>query len=257
MSNQYFYVYAYLDPRKPGNYEYSGFRFNFEPMYIGKGYGYRSKWRYHKHNLYLMNKINKIKRCGLRIITVFIMRGLYEQMALNLEQELIAVVGRKDLEKGPLVNMTDGGEGTCGRPVPEKVLANFVKRGKEHYQYGKPRSADVRKKISNTLKGRKLPKEVCEKISKALTGKKLSLEHIQSLKDAVRPPATEENRKKRSMTMKGHKWSSETIEKRRAGIKQSWVGRKLKFPETNGTNSTKMKKRLGLCTMSVKCAEEV
>ena len=36
-----FYVYVYLDPRKPGNYEYLengiGISFDFKPFYVGKG----------------------------------------------------------------------------------------------------------------------------------------------------------------------------------------------------------------------------
>ena len=34
-----YYTYIYLDPRKPGNYYYSGLTvcFLFEPFYVGKG----------------------------------------------------------------------------------------------------------------------------------------------------------------------------------------------------------------------------
>ncbi len=36
-----FYVYIYLDPRKPGNFVYGDFLFKFEPFYDGKGKGDR------------------------------------------------------------------------------------------------------------------------------------------------------------------------------------------------------------------------
>lgn len=34
-----FYVYVYLDPRKEGKYVYGEFQFDYEPFYVGKGYG--------------------------------------------------------------------------------------------------------------------------------------------------------------------------------------------------------------------------
>jgi hypothetical protein len=36
-----FYTYIYLDPRKPGNFKYGKYEFNYEPFYVGKGYNER------------------------------------------------------------------------------------------------------------------------------------------------------------------------------------------------------------------------
>ena len=32
-----YYVYIYIDPRKPGKFKYGEYEFDYEPFYIGKG----------------------------------------------------------------------------------------------------------------------------------------------------------------------------------------------------------------------------
>ena len=61
-----FYVYIYLDPRKPGEYVYDDLKFDFEPFYVGKGIGNRLNrhiylYKYDNCNSFKYNKINKIK----------------------------------------------------------------------------------------------------------------------------------------------------------------------------------------------------
>jgi hypothetical protein len=34
-----YYVYAFLDKSKPGNFNYGDLKFDYEPFYIGKGTG--------------------------------------------------------------------------------------------------------------------------------------------------------------------------------------------------------------------------
>ena len=60
-----FYVYAYLDPRKPGIYTYGEYTFDYEPFYIGKGTGsrlYRHLWESENNttNNYKFRLIKKI-----------------------------------------------------------------------------------------------------------------------------------------------------------------------------------------------------
>ena len=64
-----FYVYVYLDPRRPGLFSFDSYCFDFEPFYIGKGkekrfLGKLQDAKRGEHG-YLYNKIRKILRSGL------------------------------------------------------------------------------------------------------------------------------------------------------------------------------------------------
>lgn len=71
--------------------------------------------------------------------------GLTREDACNKEKELISFYGRRDLREGVLVNLTDGGE----------MNTNI--------------GPEVRAKISNSLKGRKLSEETKSKLREAVT----------------------------------------------------------------------------------------
>ncbi len=112
-----FYVYAHYKP----NEHY--------PFYIGKG---SSKRAYTKSNRTVWWK-NIVNKYGLRV--EFIAVDLSEEMANDVEKEMIRKYGRADQNCGPLINLTNGGEGTSG-----------------HYP-----SAETRKKLSESRKGPKHP----------------------------------------------------------------------------------------------------
>jgi hypothetical protein len=38
-----YFIYCFLDPRKPGDFIYDDLKFDYEPIYIGKGKGIRPK----------------------------------------------------------------------------------------------------------------------------------------------------------------------------------------------------------------------
>jgi len=116
-----YYVYIYLDPRKQGRCIYGDYCFLYEPFYVGKGSNYRYKQKMNR-NKYFKNKINKIKKSGLKPIIIKLEKNLTEKESFILESKLIKIIGRNDLNKGPLVNFTDGGEGTSGRIVTEDEL---------------------------------------------------------------------------------------------------------------------------------------
>lgn len=109
------YVYAYCDPRKPLNKTILDIYFEFEPFYIGKGnhdriyiHLYKSR---HKRNLPIYAKISKLQKLGY-IIPIVICKELNsDEEACSIEMMLIETIGRKDKNLGPLVNLSDGGEG--------------------------------------------------------------------------------------------------------------------------------------------------
>lgn len=112
-----FYVYVYLDPRKPGDYIYGDLRFSNEPFYVGKG----KKYRYKDHlneketkNIVKHNKINKIRNDGLMPIIQILYDKLTNEESLVLEIKTIRQIGRLNIKTGPLTNLTDGGEGHVG-----------------------------------------------------------------------------------------------------------------------------------------------
>jgi len=112
MKENRFYVYAYLDPRKPGKYKYGEFEFDYEPFYIGKG-----KYQRHKQhlkekknntsNILKFNIINKIRKATKKEpIIIKIKTKLSEKDAYKLEEKLIKTIGNRfhNMKKGPLAN---------------------------------------------------------------------------------------------------------------------------------------------------------
>ena len=82
--------------------------------------------------------------------------------ALVKEKELIKFYGRKDLGLGPLVNLTDGGEGSLNRKLSLESRKKISVANK-----GKKLSEETKLKISNTEKGRIFSEETRKKISES------------------------------------------------------------------------------------------
>lgn len=133
--NNKYYIYVYLDPRKPGKYVYGEYKFDYEPFYVGFGYGNRYKQHLYPSyynrdtNKLKVNKILKIiKKTNQNPTIIKYQEKLLEQEALNLETKMIKTIGRIDLKTGPLTNLTDGGESNSNRIISEKDRKNRSER---------------------------------------------------------------------------------------------------------------------------------
>lgn len=107
-----YYVYIYLDPRKPGKYQYQNISFLYEPIYVGEG----KKKRFTAHisnavNPILRAKLQHIKNENLSPFILFYSTNTTEINAYNVEKKLISQIGKIIEDTGPLTNFLDGGEG--------------------------------------------------------------------------------------------------------------------------------------------------
>jgi group I intron endonuclease len=149
-----YYVYVLLDSSKKGDYVYSKYTFEYEPFYIGKGRGKRIKDTLYDHSPFKRNKISKLKRNGIEIISLKIKEGLSNEEAIFNEIELISIVGRRDLKKGPLVNNTDGGDGRINSFHSDEVKEK-ISKSRKGKAVGWKHSEETLKIMSDNQKGEK------------------------------------------------------------------------------------------------------
>jgi hypothetical protein len=221
ISNAKTFVYVLLDPRKPGSFKYKlgteELKFNYEPFYVGKGKAKRPL--YHLSESLLEwdttnNKYNRWKKAKIRKIhketNTFIWAiadARSEENALKTEIAVIAAIGRKDLNKGPLINLTDGGEGSSG---------------------------------SKGNLGVKKSKEARRHMSEARKGVPLSNEHIKAIGDSVRarvkrdPVAYAEQARKGGQANRGKTLS----DSHRENISKGLMGRKKSKSERRVLSKT-------------------
>jgi hypothetical protein len=144
-----YYVYVYLDPRKPGKYMYNEYEFDYEPFYIGKGSNGRAYHHLTCHNQKRNNNknfINRIKKIQNEIhkdpIVIICKNNLLENVAYQLEMKMVKIIGRKDLKKGPLYNLTDGGDGVLNVYYTDEIRQKMriLNSGKNNPRYGDHRT---------------------------------------------------------------------------------------------------------------------
>lgn len=258
-----FYIYAYLDPRKPGEFVYGEYRFDYEPFYIGKGKGNRIRDK-RDYNPFFCNKATKIQaEIKNSPIIKKIKRKLTEEEAFDLEIELIRIIGRANKGNGPLTNLTDGGEGTSGA-----VISDEHKKALSIARKGKPLSVEHRKKLSEAhmghtpwnkgkktgfvpktvfkkglvpwIAGRKHTDETKKKMSKAWKTRTVSEETKLKISKAHKGKRlSEEVKKKISESLKGQVFTK----KRRQRISE---GQKGRIPWNKGLNKKQMLQKRGL-----------
>ena len=184
-----FYVYVYLDPRKPGHYVYGEYEFEYEPFYVGKGNNGRS----HQHLSGSKNKefFNNIQNIGDPLI-IFYKKEMIEYDAYRLEEKIIKSIGRLNIKTGPLYNLIDrSGGGSAGKHFifteEHKQALSNAHKGHTPWNKGKTNiySEETRKKMSAN-KGKKFSEETRKKMSEANKGKILSDEHKQKLSNSLK-----------------------------------------------------------------------
>lgn len=140
-----------------------------EPFYIGIG-NEKRPYEKRRRNKYWQNIINKT---DYKIEILF--NNLTWNKACEKEKEFINLYGRKDLNLGCLVNLTDGGDGTLNTISWNKGKKGLFKHSEE-----------TKIKLSKQKKGKKLTDNQIESLknrkkSDYWLGKNLSIEHKEKL----------------------------------------------------------------------------
>lgn len=170
MKNNKYHVYLHINPIKK------------EIFYVGYGQGKRA-YHFKGRSQYWHNIVNKY---GDPIV-VIVKKDISLKYAKKLEIAYIKIYGRRNMGLGPLVNLTNGGEGNNGVIVSKetkKKLSDSHKglipgnKGKKGYF---KHTLESLQKISDTNKGKKHSEETKEKMSKnrkgITLGRKLTEEH--------------------------------------------------------------------------------
>lgn len=180
-------------------YVYILYRPDGRPCYVGKGKG--DRWRRHEWKSLIGKHPNPhleniIRNAGGSLRRVKIANELVEAESFELERFLITEI-RREINGGPLVNLTDGGEGPSGLKFSPEVIEKMSKSllGKPAWNKGKKGcfSEETREKMRSAKIGKKQSPEVVAKRAALMTGRITS----------------EQTKEKLSIARKGMKFSDE------------------------------------------------
>jgi hypothetical protein len=136
---------------------------------IGKSGDYKRATEFRRRNALWHNTVNKYG-----FIYEIVDDNISWQKACDIEKELIKLLGRKDLNIGKLVNMTDGGDGTYNVIVSDKTREKLKLANTNRFH-------DWGDKISASKKGIKFSEEHKLKLSEARKGKRPDQKCIDKL----------------------------------------------------------------------------
>lgn len=205
-----YYVYIYFDPRENYSLKYNDFEFNFKPFYVGKG----KNARLHEHLKDAKKQINTLGKKSHKINTIIsllnsgcepiieiIFESENEVDCLLKEQELIKLIGRRNLFQGPLTNLTDGGEGTSNIIKSEETIlkASNSKLGNKNPMFGKKHTDSTKNKMSQKAIGKTKQESTKNKISDTVV--ELWKQGVYDNKKQP-PPVTAETKKRISKSLK-------------------------------------------------------
>jgi hypothetical protein len=157
-------------------------------FYIGKGVTGRCSSKRSRSNFWK----NIATKHGWYFVILF--RGTEDQCIAE-EKRLIKKIGRRDLDLGPLVNLTDGGDGLKNPSAFTRSLMSAAKLGKpmsyagKEARRGKHASADTRLKMRQSHLGKIRSKEHCENLRikrSDETKKRISESHLGSKNHSAR-----------------------------------------------------------------------
>lgn len=180
-----FYAYILRDPRC------------MTPFYVGKGTGFRVRRHLGMggHSKAVASKVNKLRKEGCEP-HVEVVAAIDEGHAFFLESCLIQTIGRRDLKTGPLMNLTDGGEGMSGWICSDEQRAKLKARHENPSYKAKLLAAHLGAKRSDETRRKQSEKALARGPVSEETRRKLSEAHKR------RPPRSEETRRKLSERVK-------------------------------------------------------
>jgi len=172
-------------------YVYGHYKPNFDtPFYVGKGTGGRAFSRCDRSAWWN----NIVKKHGFEV--KFVCEHMSEEDSLWLEMKLIKAWGRLDLNEGPLINLTDGGDGARNPSKETRRKNGMAHRGQIPWNKGKrgvydsktiQRMGEARQGIVPWNRGLKTPEETKQKLRKSRT---------EETKQKMRKPKSEEHKQK-------------------------------------------------------------